>query len=67
MKPLEGIKVIDLTTYLAAPTTVRCWGNGARTASRSNQPKATPPGPRALCSTCPTQDDENLAFVRSQF
>ena len=26
MRPLEGIKVVDLTTYLAAPTTVRVLG-----------------------------------------
>ena len=26
MKPLQGVKVVDLTTYLAAPTTVRVLG-----------------------------------------
>ena len=32
MRPLEGIKVVDLTTYLAAPTTVRVLGEWALTA-----------------------------------
>lgn len=31
MKPLEGIKVVDLTSYLAAPTTGACWPSGAPT------------------------------------
>ena len=26
MKPLQGVKIVDLTTYLAAPTTVRVLG-----------------------------------------
>ncbi len=31
MKPLQGVKVVDLTTYLAAPTTVRVLGEWGRT------------------------------------
>ena len=52
MKPLEGIKVVDLTSYLAAPTTGRVlaeWGaDVVKVESFGGDPAR-----RQACSTCP--------------
>ena len=43
-KPLEGIKVVDLTYYVAGPGTAKIRPTGARTSLRSNPPEESPAG-----------------------
>ena len=45
MRPLEGIKVVDLTTYLAAPTTVRVLGEWGADCVKIGI------GPGSICTT----------------
>ena len=52
MKPLEGIKVVDLTTYLAAPTTVRVLGEWGADCVKIESQKAIRREPRGQCLTC---------------
>lgn len=53
MKPLEGIKVVDLTTYLAAPTTVRVLGKSGADCVKIESAKVIRREPRGLYSICP--------------
>ena len=55
MKPLEGVKVVDLTTYLAAPTTVRVLGEWGADCVKIESAKGA-------VFNMPYEDDENLAF-----
>ena len=50
MRPLEGIKVVDLTTYLAAPTTVRVLGEWGADCVKIES--AIRLEPRGQCSIC---------------
>lgn len=62
MKPLEGVKVIDLTTYLAAPTTVRVLGEWGADCIKIESAKGDPARTQGAVFNMPYEDDENLAF-----
>ena len=62
MKPLEGVKVVDLTTYLAAPTTVRVMGEWGADLIKVEAPKGDPARGQGSVFNMPFSDDENLAF-----
>lgn len=62
MKPLEGVKVVDLTTYLAAPTTVRVMGEWGADSIKVEAPKGDPAREQGAVFNMPYTDDENLAF-----
>lgn len=62
MKPLEGIKVVDLTTYLAAPTTVRVLGEWGADCIKIESAKGDPARTQGAVFNMPFTDDENLAF-----
>lgn len=52
MRPLEGIKVVDLTTYLAAPTTVRVLGEWGADCVKIESAKGDPARTQGQCSIC---------------
>lgn len=62
MKPLEGVKVIDLTTYLAAPATVRVLGEWGADCIKIESEKGDPARLQGAVFNMPYKDDENLAF-----
>ena len=62
MKPLEGVKVVDLTTYLAAPTTVRVLGEWGADCVKIESAKGDPARTQGAVFNMPYEDDENLAF-----
>ena len=62
MKPLEGIKVVDLTTYLAAPTTVRVLGEWGADCVKIESAKGDPARTQGAVFNMPYSDEENLAF-----
>ena len=62
MKPLEGIKVVDLTTYLAAPTTVRVLGEWGADCVKIESAKGDPARTQGAVFNMPYNDEENLAF-----
>lgn len=62
MKPLEGVKVLDLTTYLAAPTTVRVLGEWGADCIKIESAKGDPARTQGAVFNMPYEDNENLAF-----
>lgn len=62
MKPLEGVKVVDLTTYLAAPATVRVLGEWGADCIKIESAKGDPARTQGAVFNMPFTDDENLAF-----
>ena len=62
MKPLQGVKVVDLTTYLAAPTTVRVLGEWGADCVKIESAKGDPARTQGAVFNMPFLDDENLAF-----
>lgn len=62
MKPLEGVKVVDLTTYLAAPTTVRVLGEWGADCIKIESQKGDPARTQGAVFNMPFTDEENLAF-----
>ncbi len=62
MKPLEGVKVVDLTTYLAAPTTARVLGEWGADCVKIESAKGDPARTQGAVFNMPFTDDENLAF-----
>lgn len=62
MKPLEGVRVVDLTTYLAAPTTVRVLGEWGADCIKIESAKGDPARLQGAVFNMPFEDDENLAF-----
>lgn len=62
MKPLEGVNVVDLTTYLAAPTTVRVLGEWGADCIKIESAKGDPARTQGAVFNMPYEDEENLAF-----
>ncbi|MCM8710935.1 CoA transferase [Clostridium sp. SYSU_GA19001] len=62
MKPLKGIKVVDLTTYLAAPTAARVLGEWGADLIKVEAPKGDPARAQGSVFNMPFSDEENLAF-----
>ncbi|KNZ43160.1 CaiB/BaiF CoA transferase family protein [Acetobacterium bakii] len=62
MELLKGIKVVDLTTYLAAPTAVRVMGEWGATSIKIEAPKGDPARAQGSVFNMPYEDSENLAF-----
>ena len=63
MKPLEGIKVIDFTTYMATPATGRVLGEWGADVIKVEAAKGDPLRvTQAAVFNMPMSDDENLAF-----
>lgn len=67
MRPLEGVKVVDLTTYLAAPTTVRVLGEWGADCIKIESAKGDPARLQGSVFNMPYEDDENLAFDVANF
>lgn len=62
MKPLKGVKVVDLTTYLAAPTTARVLGEWGADVIKIESGKGDPARTQGAVFNMPFTNDENLAF-----
>ena len=67
MKPLEGIKVVDLTSYLAAPTTGRVLAEWGADVVKVESFGGDPARRQAGVFNMPMADDENLAFDYANF
>lgn len=65
MKPLEGIKVVDLTTFLAAPTAARVLGEWGAQVIKVESPSGDPGRTQGAVFGMPYEDDENLGFDMS--
>ncbi len=65
MKPLEGIKVVDLTTFLAAPTAARVLGEWGADVIKVESPSGDPGRTQGAVFGMPYEDDENLGFDMS--
>ncbi|HHC4880910.1 TPA: CoA transferase [Escherichia albertii] len=52
MRPLEGIKVVDLTSFLAAPTVARLLGDWGADVIKIEPPTGDPGRTQLLFSTC---------------
>lgn len=65
MKPLEGIKVVDLTTFLAAPTTARVLGEWGASVIKVESPAGDPGRTQGAVFGMPYEDEENLGFDMS--
>lgn len=63
MKPLEGLRVIDLTTYMATPATGRVLGEWGAEVIKVEAAKGDPCRvTQAAVFNMPMSDEENLAF-----
>ena len=63
MKPFEGIKVVDLTTYMATPATGRVLGEWGADVIKVEASKGDPCRvTQAAVFNMPMSDEENLAF-----
>ena len=65
MRPLEGVKVVDLTTFLAAPTTCRVLGEWGADVIKVEAPKGDPGRTQGAVFGMKYEDDENLGFDMS--
>lgn len=65
MKPLEGVKVVDLTTFLAAPTAARVLGEWGADCIKVESPSGDPGRTQGAVFGMPYEDDENLGFDMS--
>lgn len=62
MRPLEGIKIIDLTSFLAAPTVPRILGDWGADVIKIEPPAGDPGRTQASVFNMPYSDEENPAF-----
>jgi crotonobetainyl-CoA:carnitine CoA-transferase CaiB-like acyl-CoA transferase len=65
VKPLEGIKVVDLTTFLAAPTAARVLGEWGADVIKVEAPAGDPGRTQGAVFGMPYEDEENLGFDMS--
>ncbi|MEG1108317.1 MAG: CoA transferase [Oscillospiraceae bacterium] len=65
MKPLEGVKVVELSTFLAAPTTARVLGEWGAEVIKIEAPAGDPGRTQGAVFGMPYEDDENLGFDMS--
>lgn len=62
MLPLEGLKVLDMTTFLAAPTALRIMGEWGADVIKIEQPKGDPCRVQGAVFNTPYTDAENIGF-----
>lgn len=65
MNPLNGIKVVDMTAFLAAPTVARILGEWGADVVKVEAPKGDPGRRQGAVFGTPYTDDENLGFDMS--
>ena len=65
MNPLSGIKVVDMTAFLAAPTVARILGEWGADVIKVEAPKGDPGRTQGAVFGTPYTDDENLGFDMS--
>lgn len=65
MKPLEGVKVVDLTTFLAAPTAARVLGEWGADVIKVESMGGDPGRTQGAVFGMPYTDEENLGFDMS--
>ncbi|MBE6483799.1 MAG: CoA transferase [Actinomycetaceae bacterium] len=65
MNPLQGIKVVDMTAFLAAPTVARILGEWGADVIKVEAPKGDPGRTQGAVFGTPYTDDENLGFDMS--
>lgn len=62
MKPLAGVKVVDMTAFLAAPTTPRIMGEWGADVIKVEPPRGDPGRTQGTVFGTPCTDDENPGF-----
>ncbi len=62
MKPLDGLKVLDMTTFLAAPAALRIMGEWGADVIKIEQPKGDPCRIQGAVFNTPYTDAENIGF-----
>ncbi|MFT3877976.1 MAG: CoA transferase [Propioniciclava sp.] len=65
MNPLQGIKVVDMTAFLAAPTVARLLGEWGADVIKVEAPKGDPGRTQGAVFGTPYTDEENLGFDMS--
>ncbi len=65
MKPLEGVRVVDLTTFLAAPTAARVLGEWGADVIKVEAFSGDPGRTQGAVFGMPYTDEENLGFDMS--
>lgn len=65
MNPLKGIKVVDMTAFLAAPTVARLLGEWGADVIKVEAPKGDPGRVQGAVFGTPYTDEENLGFDMS--
>lgn len=67
MKPMEHVKVVELSTYLAAPTAARVLAEWGADCIKIESPKGDPARTQGAVFNMPYSDEENLAFDVANF
>jgi crotonobetainyl-CoA:carnitine CoA-transferase CaiB-like acyl-CoA transferase len=62
MKPLTGLRVVDMTAFLAAPTTLRVLGEWGADVIKVEPPRGDPGRTQGAVFGTPCTDDENPGF-----
>lgn len=65
MNPLQGIKIVDMTSFLAAPTVARLLGEWGADVIKVEAPQGDPGRTQGAVFGTPYTDDENLGFDMS--
>ena len=61
-KVLSGIRIVDMTTFLAAPTVARIMGEWGADVIKVEPPKGDAERTQGAVFNMPYADDENLGF-----